>query len=153
MGTSTGDDYSVTALLAWVLLHIISDVGWLHCLSYKVGSQGQNSGWAKVRLPRLFLYPFGKGCAGQKILHFMRIIIRVALCFLILFCVLSCGAISPSTFNDYVRPAAQMYQQSTQGGTYVGVASSQSEAQSLARRNGYSHYQWYPSTGYTYGYK
>lgn len=63
----------------------------------------------------------------------------------------SCGSISPENFS-YVRQAAQTYQQSQSGGTYVGIASTQSEAEAMSKRAGYSRYQWYPSTGQCFGY-
>lgn len=54
--------------------------------------------------------------------------------------------------GSYGQRAAQHVAQKQQGGTYVGVASSQEEAESMARKAGYSAYNFYPSTGQVFGY-
>lgn len=64
----------------------------------------------------------------------------------------SCGVFDPGNFS-HVQSAAQQYSQSQRGGTYVGKASTQAEAKSIAQRAGFPYYQWYPSTGRCYGYK
>ena len=48
--------------------------------------------------------------------------------------------------------AVQHVYQSQNGGKYVGNASSEAEAKSMATDKGYSYYNWYPSTGEVFGY-
>jgi hypothetical protein len=62
----------------------------------------------------------------------------------------SCAAMNADGLY-MVRSAAQGYNQSTSGGTYVGTATSQSEAYEMAKAAGYSRYEWYPSTGHVFG--
>lgn len=54
--------------------------------------------------------------------------------------------------GSYGQQTIQHLQQKSQGGTYVGNASSQEEAKQMALRAGYSGYQYYPSTGEVFGY-
>lgn len=51
------------------------------------------------------------------------------------------------------QAAVQGYYQTSQGGTYIGVFSSESEARSAAAAKGFSSYQYYPSTGNCFGYE
>lgn len=55
--------------------------------------------------------------------------------------------------GSYGQQAVQHLQQSSRGGTYVGNASSQSEAESMAKKAGFPYYNYYPSTGEVFGYK
>lgn len=55
--------------------------------------------------------------------------------------------------GSYGQQTVQHYQQKSQGGTYVGNASSEREAKQMALKAGYSRYQYYPSTGECFGYK
>lgn len=50
------------------------------------------------------------------------------------------------------QQAAQHFVQGANGGSYVGNASSESEAKRMAAEKGYSAYNYYPSTGEVFGY-
>lgn len=54
--------------------------------------------------------------------------------------------------GSYGQQTIQHLQQSQKGGKYVGNASSQSEAEQMAKKAGYSYYNYYPSTGEVFGY-
>lgn len=55
--------------------------------------------------------------------------------------------------GSYGQQTVQHFQQSQQGGKYIGNFSSQQEAKAAAERAGYPGYQYYPSTGECFGYK
>ena len=62
-----------------VVLHIILTWASCSCLSFTIGSQGQMMGWAKVWLPRLFLYPFGSGGHRTQYTRTFAIWIKLAI--------------------------------------------------------------------------
>lgn len=66
----------------------------------------------------------------------------------IIVCASSCGSVATAALRTY-----EVYDQATTtNGTYIGSASSYSEAQSLARSKGYSRFDWYSTTGDVFGY-
>lgn len=77
-----------------------------------------------------------------------RIVILVIATLGTIVCVSSCGSVATAALRAY-----EIYDQSTTTkGIYIGSASSYSEAQSLARSKGYSHFNWYSTTGDVFGY-
>lgn len=54
--------------------------------------------------------------------------------------------------GSYGQQTMQHLSQSQRGGKYVGNASSEEEAKSMAAKAGYSGYNYYPSTGEVFGY-
>lgn len=77
-----------------------------------------------------------------------RIIALVIAAISILVCVSSCGTLGTTALRAY----EVLDQSSSTNGTYLGTASSYSDAQSLARRKGYSRFDWYSTTGDVFGY-
>lgn len=77
-----------------------------------------------------------------------RFFLLVAVTFASLACLNSCGSLSTTGLK-----ALELYDQSiTNKGVYLGSASSYSDAQSLAKRKGYSRFDWYSTTGDVFGY-
>lgn len=65
-------------------------------------------------------------------------------------CSVSCGVLDHRTAaRQVVEIVNERY---TTKGTYIGNASSYSEAQELTRSRGYTHFNWYQGTGDVYGY-
>lgn len=62
--------------------------------------------------------------------------------------VTACGSVATTA----LRAFEVIDQSATTNGTYLGNASSYSEAQSLARSKGYSRFDWYSTTGDVFGY-
>lgn len=60
----------------------------------------------------------------------------------------ACGTVATTALRAY----EVLDQTSSTNGTYIGKASSYSEAQSLARSKGYSRFDWYSTTGDVFGY-
>lgn len=54
--------------------------------------------------------------------------------------------------GSYGQQTIQVLHQTSQGGTYVGIADSEEEARQMASKAGFSRYQYYPSTGTCFGY-
>lgn len=73
--------------------------------------------------------------------------------FYIIMILLSSLCVSCATWNGSIgQQAAQHVAQHQRGGKYIGNASSQTEARSMATKAGYRYYEYYPSTGECFGY-
>lgn len=79
----------------------------------------------------------------------------LGICFFVITALASASAqkAHDSWQGSYGQQAVQHLQQNSQGGTYVGIASSEAEAAQLAIKAGFKYYQYYPSTGACYGYR